>query len=30
LDNVQSGVYMWKYMKSLEDRFHIFVAVSVR
>jgi hypothetical protein len=28
VDNVQSGVYMWKYMKGVEDRFHIFVAVS--
>jgi len=28
LDKVQSGVYMWKYMKGVEDRFYIFVAVS--
>ena len=28
VDKVQSGVYVWKYMKGVEDRFHIFVAVS--
>jgi hypothetical protein len=26
--NVQIGVYLWKFMKGVEDRFHIFVAVS--
>ncbi len=25
---VQSGVYMWDYMKKVKDRFHIFVASS--
>ena len=25
---VQSGVYMWKYMDGIKDRFHIFVALS--
>jgi hypothetical protein len=28
VDNVPSGVYMWKYIKGVEDRFRIFVAVS--
>jgi hypothetical protein len=28
VDGVASGVYMWKYMKPIEDDFHIFVAVS--
>ena len=28
VENVASGVYMWKYMKPIENRFHIFVAVS--
>jgi hypothetical protein len=25
---VPSGVYMWKYMTNIKDRFHIFVALS--
>ncbi|HWJ49351.1 MAG TPA: hypothetical protein VNS62_16965 [Candidatus Udaeobacter sp.] len=25
---VQSGVYMWNYMKGIKDRFHIFVALN--
>jgi hypothetical protein len=25
---VQSGVYMWKYMSDIKDRFHIFVALN--
>jgi hypothetical protein len=25
---VRSGVYMWKYMSTIEDRFHVFVATS--
>ena len=25
---IQSGVYMWKYMNTIKDRFHIFVAHS--
>jgi hypothetical protein len=25
---VHSGVYMWNYMSSIKDRFHIFVALS--
>jgi hypothetical protein len=25
---VRSGIYMWKYMDGIKDRFHIFVAVS--
>ncbi len=28
VDGVASGVYMWKYMKPIEDQFHIFVAVN--
>jgi hypothetical protein len=28
VDGVQSGVYMWNYMASIKDRFHIFVALN--
>jgi|PlaIllAssembly_1097288.scaffolds.fasta_scaffold304462_1 hypothetical protein len=28
VEGVQSGVYMWKYMDKVKDRFHIFVARS--
>lgn len=28
VDGVHSGVYMWNYMNTIKDRFHVFVASS--